>query len=118
MEKLPTRNAPDPKACAVARAVGESVHPDRVILFGSRARGDYSPDSDVDLLVITDSDTLDNGSYQRASSIAHGKAAELYGGSIGVDLVEMSESGFPLRSSRAQPRGRPGRPRRIRHQWR
>ena len=94
MEKVPTRHAPDPKACAVARAVGEAVRPVRVILFGSRARGDFSPESDVDLLVITDSDSLDNGSYQRASSIAHGMAAELYGGSIGVDLVEMSVGDF------------------------
>ena len=94
MPKFPTLKAPDPKACAVARAVGEAVHPNRVILFGSRARGDFSPDSDVDLLVITDSDPLDNGSYRRASSIAHGKAKALYGGSIGVDLVEMSVVDF------------------------
>ena len=52
--------SPDPKACAVARAVGDEVHPDRVILFGSRARGDFGPDSDVDLLVITDSGPRDN----------------------------------------------------------
>ncbi len=29
-----------------------AVDPDRIILFGSRARGDYRPDSDVDLLLI------------------------------------------------------------------
>ncbi len=45
MPRLTTHWAPDPKACAVARAVGEAVRPDRVILFGSRARGDYSPES-------------------------------------------------------------------------
>ncbi len=45
MPKFPTLKAPDPKACAVARVVAEAVRPDRVILFGSRARGDYSPDS-------------------------------------------------------------------------
>jgi predicted nucleotidyltransferase len=27
-------------------------HPDRIILFGSHARGDAGPDSDVDLLVV------------------------------------------------------------------
>jgi len=27
-------------------------HPERVILFGSHARGDAAPDSDVDLLVV------------------------------------------------------------------
>ena len=31
--------------------------PRRVILFGSRARGDSGPDSDIDLLVIVDDDT-------------------------------------------------------------
>jgi predicted nucleotidyltransferase len=31
--------------------------PRRVILFGSRARGDDGPDSDIDLLVIVDDDT-------------------------------------------------------------
>ncbi|MEO5327060.1 MAG: nucleotidyltransferase domain-containing protein [Magnetococcus sp. THC-1_WYH] len=30
-----------------------TVHPERIILFGSYARGDAHPDSDVDLLVIT-----------------------------------------------------------------
>jgi uncharacterized protein len=31
--------------------------PQRVILFGSTARGDAGPDSDIDLLVIVDDDT-------------------------------------------------------------
>jgi len=30
----------------------EAIDPDRIILFGSRARGDMQSDSDVDLLVI------------------------------------------------------------------
>ena len=42
----------DPAALAVARTVQEAVRPNVVILFGSRAVGDYRPDSDVDLLVI------------------------------------------------------------------
>ncbi|MBF0375005.1 MAG: nucleotidyltransferase domain-containing protein [Alphaproteobacteria bacterium] len=32
-------------------------HPRRIILFGSQARGDAGPDSDIDLLVILDDDT-------------------------------------------------------------
>ncbi len=94
MPVTPDRLSPDPRACEVARAVGDAVHPDRVILFGSRARGDFGADSDVDLLVITDSDPRDNGAYQRASSIAHGKAEKLYGGTIGVDLVRMTDGDF------------------------
>ena len=31
--------------------------PRRVSLFGSRARGDHAPDSDIDLLVVVDDDT-------------------------------------------------------------
>lgn len=36
---------------AVRRIVAES-HPLRVVLFGSAARGDIGPDSDLDLLVV------------------------------------------------------------------
>ena len=37
---------------AAARAAQAAVEPDIVILFGSRARGDHRPDSDIDLLVV------------------------------------------------------------------
>ena len=93
MPKPPTRRPPDPKACAVARAVGEAVHPDRVILFGSRARGDFSPDSDIDLLIIG-SGAVGAQAYQRTSVAAHRTVEELYGDSISVDLVRMSERAF------------------------
>ena len=94
MPEHPTRRPPDPKACAVARAVGEAVHPAKVILFGSRARGDFSPDSDIDLLIITGSGLVDQQTYQRTSAVAHRKVAELYGDSIDVDLLRMSEGAF------------------------
>jgi uncharacterized protein len=35
----------------VSRIVSR-FHPDKIILFGSHARGDAGPDSDVDLLVV------------------------------------------------------------------
>jgi predicted nucleotidyltransferase len=38
----------------VARIV-ETIQPDKIILFGSRARGDARPDSDYDILVIKES---------------------------------------------------------------
>ena len=44
---------PDPAILdEIIRRVVEVAHPDRIILFGSAARGDMGPDSDVDLLVI------------------------------------------------------------------
>ncbi len=39
----------------IVRRLVEAVDPDRIILFGSRARGDARPDSDVDLLIVKDS---------------------------------------------------------------
>ena len=36
----------------MTKAIVDAVDPERVILFGSHARGDQRPDSDVDLLVV------------------------------------------------------------------
>ena len=38
----------------VVATIAEALHPTRIIVFGSRARGDARPDSDLDLLVIYD----------------------------------------------------------------
>lgn len=40
----------------VARDIGEAAHAERVVLFGSYANGHASESSDVDLLVIAESD--------------------------------------------------------------
>lgn len=36
----------------MVRRIVRKFHPDQVILFGSHARGEAGPDSDVDLLVV------------------------------------------------------------------
>ncbi len=36
----------------LVRRITERFSPDKIILFGSRARGDASPDCDIDLLVL------------------------------------------------------------------
>ena len=42
----------------IIRRIVEVAHPEKIILFGSAARGDLNRRSDVDLLVVTDdSDT-------------------------------------------------------------
>lgn len=38
---------------ALGRRIVEEFHPQRVVLFGSYAAGQPTPDSDVDLLIIT-----------------------------------------------------------------
>ena len=36
----------------MVRRIVSRFHPEKIILFGSHARGDAGPDSDVDLLVV------------------------------------------------------------------
>jgi len=44
---------PTPQAIEeLVRRIVEVVHPQRLILFGSAARGDMRPDSDIDVLVV------------------------------------------------------------------
>ncbi len=47
-----TANVSDDMLMQMARVIVHQVEPERIILFGSHARGDARPDSDVDLLVI------------------------------------------------------------------
>ena len=39
---------------SLASCIAKEIGPRRIILFGSHARGQAGPDSDVDLLVVTD----------------------------------------------------------------
>lgn len=53
------------------RQIVEAVHPLRIVLFGSAARGDMRPDSDIDLLIVmpegTDSDKVSKQLYCQVS---------------------------------------------------
>ncbi len=40
----------------IVRRLAEAYQPERIYLFGSRARGDYRPDSDYDLLIVVPDD--------------------------------------------------------------
>ena len=43
-------------------------HLRKVILFGSYARGDYSPDSDVDIMILLDMSDMDLKAYSQQLS--------------------------------------------------
>ena len=60
---------------AMAVAVGRSLSARCVILFGSRARGDYKDYSDVDLAVILDQPPVPIGSQERIRLETQGTAA-------------------------------------------
>ena len=40
----------------IVQRIVDAFHPRRIVLFGSRARGEAGPDSDVDLMVEMESD--------------------------------------------------------------
>ena len=47
--------ADDTVLAEIVRRLVDAVDPDRIVLFGSRARGDCRADSDLDLLIVKDS---------------------------------------------------------------
>ena len=47
----------------LVRRIVEGVHPIQIILFGSAARGDMGPDSDLDVLVV-----MPDGVHRRETS--------------------------------------------------
>src|SRR2546430_5123034 len=60
--------------------VVEFFKPQRVILFGSRARGEATRDSDIDLLVIVDNDTPAEILTSKSAYQVHrsGRAADVF----------------------------------------
>ena len=91
---------PDPCAVAVARRFRAAIDAEAVILFGSRSRGDWRPQSDIDLLVIARELPSPEAAYageKKASAIA----AELYSGGIGIDFVYMSRADYERKSRRS-----------------
>jgi len=73
---------------AVSRII-EAANPDRIILFGSQARGDADEHSDYDFLVICHSPT-DRGAFVASLFRALG------GVGIACDLVVLTEEEFEL----------------------
>ena len=67
------------------RRIIQTVHPRRVILFGSAARGEMGPDSDVDLLVV-----VRDGVHRRRTAQALHRT--LMGLGFAKDLVVATET--------------------------
>jgi predicted nucleotidyltransferase len=66
--------------------------PRRVILFGSRARGEAGPDSDIDLLVVVDDDTP----AEKLTPEAGYEARETY--RMPADVIPCREATFRRKS--------------------
>jgi predicted nucleotidyltransferase len=77
---------PDPQAInELVRRIVEAVHPRRVILFGSAARGEMGPNSDLDVLVI-----MPDGTHRRRT--AQEVYRRLWGFGFAKDIVVVTES--------------------------
>ena len=73
-----------------AAAIAREFQPERIILFGSHARGEAGPVSDVDLLVI----------MPRDGKTPHQQAAEIYGccdSEFPVDILVRTKEEFEQR---------------------
>ena len=82
----------DAELAEIVRRLIEAYAPERVYLFGSRARGDAGPDSDYDLLVVVPDDAP---AEQRSSRLAHGV---LWGMETGADVIVWVKSRFERRA--------------------
>ena len=77
---------PDPQAIdELVRRIVEAVHPRRVILFGSAARGEMGPHSDLDVLVI-----MPDGTHRRRT--AQEVYRRMWGFGFAKDIVVVTES--------------------------
>jgi predicted nucleotidyltransferase len=80
------------------RRLAQRLAADRTVaatyLYGSRARGDARPSSDVDLAVVLTSKMSPSERWQRRLALLEAAAAEL--GSDAVDLVILEEVPAPL----------------------
>lgn len=69
----------------LVRRIVDAVGPRRILLFGSAARGDMGPDSDLDILVI-----MSDGVHRRR--IAQAIHLGLFGLGMAKDVVVVTES--------------------------
>ena len=77
---------PDPKVIEdLVRRIVEIAHPLRILLFGSAARGDMKPDSDIDVLVV-----VSEGTHRRHT--AQKIYRHMIGFPLAVDVVVVTES--------------------------
>ena len=80
-------NRCDRRALPVAQATLAAAQADLVILFGSRARGDYDPRrSDIDIMLLQDEEP-DADAKETLKAIARAAAQESYGAEVPTQLV-------------------------------
>ncbi len=79
-ERLNTRQVTPELIAYIVEKIVREVAPQRIIMFGSRARGEARDDSDLDLFVIQDSQTANRQVRRRIERL-------LWGREFSVDLI-------------------------------
>jgi predicted nucleotidyltransferase len=82
---------PDPVLEQIVRLLTAAYQPERIYLFGSKARGDAGPDSDYDLLVVVADDVP---AERRRSRLAY---EVLWGTKAAADVVVWTAGQFENR---------------------
>jgi predicted nucleotidyltransferase len=91
-EVFQTRTTPEDLILGeIVRRLAEAYHPERIYLFGSRARGAAGPDSDYDLLVIVPDSVLPE---RRRSRLAY---EVLRGTGAAADVLVWTREAFESR---------------------
>lgn len=81
----------DPALAEIVRRLVEAFQPERIYLFGSKARGDAGPDSDYDLMILVpETSELGYRLAQRAHSL-------LWDTGTATDVLVWSEERFQSR---------------------
>jgi predicted nucleotidyltransferase len=81
---LASTGSPDPAALeTLVRRIVEVARPDRIVLFGSAARGEMGPDSDIDVLVV-------KSGVEHRRRLAQDIYMNLSGVGVGVDLIVLT----------------------------
>ena len=86
----------DRRALDVARKIHSMAESEQTILFGSRARGDHRPDSDVDVLIIKDPQPTEDWLEDLRDQARTLQMSELPEAS-GVDVICMTAREFDTR---------------------
>lgn len=73
-------NVPKKIIQTIIQRIVEAAHPDRIIMFGSAARGEMGPHSDIDLLVI-------KKGVRKPRDVAAKIYMQLYGVGRAVDII-------------------------------
>ena len=84
-------NIEDPLLKEIVRRLAEAFQPVQIFLFGSRAQGDFGPDSDYDLVVIVDNDAPPE---RQRSRLAY---QVLRGTGIATDIIVYTKQYFNAR---------------------